>query len=87
MSAYSFVVTKNAAKDIQKLSPILQKRLALKLKFYLNQSDPLASAKHLVGTQNGNFRWRIGDYRVVFDVDTDKIVILRVQHRREVYRD
>ncbi|MEX5248079.1 UNVERIFIED_CONTAM: type II toxin-antitoxin system RelE/ParE family toxin [Kocuria sp. CPCC 205295] len=36
----------------------------------------------------GELRFRIGDYRVVYDVVDDELVvlILRVGHRREVYR-
>jgi len=29
---------------------------------------------------------RIGDYRVIFDVEGDELVVLRVGHRREIYR-
>jgi mRNA interferase RelE/StbE len=34
----------------------------------------------------GAYRFRIGDYRVVFDLEGDEIVILRVGHRRDIYR-
>lgn len=34
----------------------------------------------------GSYRFRIGDYRVVFDLEGDQIVILRVGHRREIYK-
>lgn len=34
----------------------------------------------------GTYRYRIGDYRVIFDMDGKKVVILRIGHRREVYR-
>jgi len=28
----------------------------------------------------------MGDYRVIFDVDDNKIVVLRVGHRRDIYQ-
>jgi mRNA interferase RelE/StbE len=34
----------------------------------------------------GEYRFRIGDYRVIFDIKGSEIVILRVGHRREIYR-
>lgn len=35
-----------------------------------------------------NYRIRIGEYRIVYDIDDDAltVLILRVRHRREVYR-
>lgn len=83
---YEYVITKNAAKDIAKLSPAVKKRIKTKLLFYISQKDPLAQAKTLTNNRYGNYRWRIGDYRVVFDVDNNKLVILQVQHRKEIYR-
>jgi mRNA interferase RelE/StbE len=32
------------------------------------------------------FRLRVGDYRVLFDVEGAKVVVRRVRHRREAYR-
>ena len=29
----------------------------------------------------------VGDYRIIFDVDNDQIVILQVQHRRDIYKN
>lgn len=42
--------------------------------------------KHLSGKSN-RWRLRVGDYRVVMEVTPDTIEVLRVGHRREVYRD
>lgn len=32
------------------------------------------------------YRMRIGDYRVLFEIDEEKIVIYRIKHRKEAYR-
>jgi len=32
------------------------------------------------------YRLRVGDYRVLFEVEDDKIVIYRIKHRKEAYR-
>lgn len=83
---YHYVITKRAAKDIGKLDTVIKQRLKQKLVYYIAQKDPLVNAKTLTNSRYGQYRWRIGDYRVVFDVDAEAIVILQVQHRREVYR-
>ena len=32
------------------------------------------------------YRLRVGDYRVIFEVNGDSLVVLRIRHRREAYR-
>ena len=48
---------------------------------------PLGSRK-LSGEMRGAWRIRVGDYRVIDDVDDDQqtVIILAVLHRREAYR-
>ena len=51
-----------------------------------HEHDPLKYAEPLKQSELRSYRFRIGDYRVVFDLEGDQIVILRVGHRREIYR-
>lgn len=85
---YSVDFKPSAVKDLKKLPINIQKRIAEKLKFYLEQHEPLDYAVPLIGGGKvGDYRFRIGDYRIVFDfVDNQHILILMVEHRREVYR-
>lgn len=83
---YTYVITKHAAKDIAKLTPAIRERVKTKLLYFIAQDDPFAYAKMLANNRYGTYRWRIGDYRVVFDIDDNKIIILQVQHRKDVYR-
>ena len=32
------------------------------------------------------FRLRVGDYRVLFEVEGNRVIVYRIRHRREVYR-
>ena len=32
------------------------------------------------------YRLRVGDYRVLFEAENDKIIIYRIRHRKEIYR-
>lgn len=83
---HTLLYKKPAVKDIQKLSPQVKKRLKIKLEFFTAQKDPLAFAEPLTKPADAQYRFRIGDYRVLFDVEGVNIVILHIQHRREVYR-
>jgi len=81
--SYRLLYTKRAVKDINKLDIVVKKRVGKKLSQYAR--DPMTYARKLVNASIGTYRWRIGDYRVVFDVDREKIVVLRVGHRSEIY--
>ena len=81
---YSLTYTKTATKDIEKLDIVAKKRLKKKLE--LLASNPLHYSKKLIHSDLGTYRYRVGDYRIVFDLEGSQIVILRVGHRREIYR-
>mgnify|MGYP003395175849 CR=1 FL=1 len=84
MILYEF--TSKARKDIKKLSPEIAERIIKKLDYFVSMANPLGYADHLTNYEIGNYRFRIGDYRVIFDIYEDKIVILKIGHRREIYR-
>ena len=44
-----------------------------------------ASVTALKGEPRGRFRVRQGDYRAVFRIDEEDVVVDRIGHRREVY--
>lgn len=82
--AYRLIYTKSAAKDIQKLDTVAKRKIGKKLKDY--SQNPLTYAKKLTDPKIGTYRWRIGNYRIVFDTEGTNLVILRVGHRKEIYR-
>ncbi|MBI2621538.1 MAG: type II toxin-antitoxin system RelE/ParE family toxin [Candidatus Levybacteria bacterium] len=82
--AYKLLYTKTAVKDIQKLDSIAKKRIKKKLEEL--SKDPKGLSKKLINSSIGTYRYRVGNYRIVFDIDKQNIVILRVGHRREIYR-
>lgn len=55
------------------------------MRFYASQDDPLQFAEHLTDYREGEYRFRIGDYRAAFDVDNEKIIILKVGRRDQMY--
>lgn len=50
-------------------------------------SDPRQHGKGLVSNRSGQWRYRIGDYRVITEIQDDKVIVLvlEIGHRREVY--
>lgn len=87
MSKYQIEFRPTAAKDLRKLPSVIRKRIAEKLDYYRNQPDPLSYATKLTGfSKGGDYRFRVGQYRIVFDLEKDKIIVLYVEHRRGVYR-
>lgn len=82
--SHILLYTRTAYKDIQKLDIIVKKKIKKKIEEYA--TDPLCHAKKLINPAAGTYRWRVGNYRIVFDMEKDKIVILRIGHRREIYK-
>jgi len=48
--------------------------------------EPLEYARKLVNPKIGTYRFRIGDYRAIFDIEGEDIVILRIGHRKDIYK-
>jgi len=81
---YRLVYTNRAANDIEKLDIVARRRLKKALEKLA--SSPLDYSTKLIDPKIGEYRFRIGDYRVIFDLIGEEIIILRVGHRREIYR-
>ncbi|MCJ7713612.1 type II toxin-antitoxin system RelE/ParE family toxin [Candidatus Bathyarchaeota archaeon] len=81
---YRLVYTHRASKDIRRLEENAKQRIGKALKRY--GEEPLKYASKLTDPALGTYRFRIGDYRVIFDIEDKEIVVLRVGHRRDIYR-
>ena len=81
---YNLVYTKRAVRDIKKLDNTIKKRVGKTLLKY--KDKPLDFAEALKSSDLGTYRFRMGDYRVIFDIERNDVVVLRVGHRREIYK-
>ena len=77
--------TDSAQEDFKKLDRFTQKRIAKKMRFYAEQKNPIVFAKRLTDSNEGEFRFSIGDYRLSFDVVGAKIFILHIERRDKAY--
>lgn len=84
---YRVVLLPRAERTYSQASAPLARKLARSLK--LLEADPLRhpNVKPLVGPLKGFFRFRIGDYRIVYQVDFQaKVVyVVRIVDRKEAY--
>lgn len=53
-----------------------------------NTENPREKGKALVGNHAGQWRYRVGDYRVICEIIDDELVVMAVTlgHRREIYK-
>ena len=84
---YELLIERHAERDLKRFDPPTFQRLTAAILTLKHHPRPAASQK-LHGTHHNDWRLRVGDYRVVYEIDdAARIVrIFRVQHRREVYR-
>jgi mRNA interferase RelE/StbE len=77
------VLTRRAQKDLQALDPPVRRRILDRLAEL--EDPPLLHAVRLSNPRLGTYRIRVGPWRVIFDIDEDVVVVLRIGHRRELY--
>lgn len=82
--AYNIIITPTAEKDIKKLDGVVKKRLKVSLEKF--SQNPLSHAKRLTSPKIGTYRFRVGNYRIIFDINKNNIILLRIGHRRDIYR-
>lgn len=78
---------RSADKELTKLDPPVVKRILRFLKDRVSQ-DPRSIGEPLTGDLSGFWRYRVGDYRLYAEIrdSTVTVTVVRVGHRREVYR-
>lgn len=81
---YKIFLTQRALKDLESIDKKTRNRIAMKLKKLAQ--EPLEQARKLTNPEIGTYRFRIGDYRVIFDLDNESVVILRIGHRKNIYK-
>lgn len=84
--AYRILFTAEAKKDIECLDAAVRKRLHKKLLQIADLDDIQPLIKRLINDTAGQYRLRVGDYRSIFDLDRKTLYLLRVRHRKDVYR-
>jgi mRNA interferase RelE/StbE len=76
-----------ALKSLGKLPKPNQRRIITKLEWLSGQDLPGSWLKRLVNFELAQYRYRIGDFRVLcdFDANTKKLIVLELGHRKDIY--
>jgi mRNA interferase RelE/StbE len=80
---YDVQLKPGAVKDIKGMPTGIQSRVLARIEAM--STDLRGDVKRLTGF-TGEYRLRVGDYRVLFEIEGKSIVVYRVRHRREAYR-
>ena len=86
---YQVRFTKNALKQLTKLDKAVSSLILGWIRKNLEGCDnPRTHGKALVENKSGQWRYRVGDYRIVAEINDDEILILVVNigHRSNVYK-
>jgi mRNA interferase RelE/StbE len=82
---YSITFKKSVSKDLKKIDKSEADRILTKLATEL--PDKADSLPELKGKYSGLRKYRIGNYRIVFAIIKSTILITRIRHRKEAYRN
>ena len=87
MDSYKVDFKRSAKKALDKLPTPIRNQLAVKI--YSLKDDPRPDGCKKIKGEIDSYRIRVGDYRVVYSIEDGKliVVVVRVGHRRDVYRD
>lgn len=87
---YRVETTSRFDKEFKKLD----KYTMMMIKSWINKNlldceDPRIHGKGLKSNRSGQWRYRIGDYRLICEINDDKLIILALSigHRRDVYKE
>lgn len=77
--------TKDAFEDLRNLDKPIAKRILNKITWFTQHFDNI-TPEPLSGELVGTYKLRIGDWRVIYTIELDIIVIQAVGHRKEIYK-
>ncbi|KHG39735.1 MAG: type II toxin-antitoxin system mRNA interferase toxin, RelE/StbE family [Aphanizomenon flos-aquae KM1D3_PB] len=84
--SYSVSFESESITDLDNLNQFVRLRILNKIQWLsvnFEQITPLS----LTGQWSGFYKLRVGDYRVIYELDIEEqlIIIIRIAHRREIY--
>ena len=82
---YNLEIVRSAQKDIKRLDRPVRVRVIAAIEQLL--ADPYRRGVRQLAS--GIFRYRVGHYRILYNIDKNTVTvrIVRVRHRRDVYRE
>lgn len=87
---YKILFEKNADKQLKKINTTQQKIIVNWIAKNLeNTNDPRILGKSLKGNLRDYWRYRLGNYRIIAEINDDevKILMIEVGHRKDIYKN
>ncbi len=86
MASYRVELARSAEKDLRKIDPARLSGIFQALESLSTNPRP-TGVKKLAGAEH-TYRVRIGSYRIVYDLEDDKLIVfvIRIAHRKEAYK-
>jgi len=81
---YRLRFTPAVKKQVEKLDPPIAARIKRYL-MGLDPANPRSAGRPLAG-DNGFWRYRVGDYRMLASISDAEVLVVDIDHRRHVYR-
>lgn len=84
--AYTVLLSPRA--DRERRGPPDDIRVRIRKALLALETDPRPVGAAKLSGERNRWRVRVGDYRILYEVDdaSQKVLVLRIAHRREVYR-
>ena len=85
---YHVEFTKNALKQLKKMDKSSASLILGWIRKNIEGCDnPRVHGKGLIANRSGQWRYRVGDYRIITEIEDDKVIVLvlNVGHRRDIY--
>jgi mRNA interferase RelE/StbE len=79
---YEIELKPRAISDLKSLDRTMARRIIEKLR---GMQDNLAGDVKRLTNSTPEFRLRVGDYRVLFEIEGNKVLVYRVRHRKDAY--
>jgi mRNA interferase RelE/StbE len=84
--SYKLLIDDKVIKDLKQIDRVWQKKILEVIKNKLLQNPYIG--KPLVGNLSPYYRLRIADYRVIYEVKGDEVllIVIKISHRKDVYK-
>ncbi len=84
MPRFALVISNRFRRDLRRLDAQTHRRVLDALEEL--QENPYQGSQ-LTNVQIGQWRMRVGDYRIRYDIEGTRVLLYRVRHRRDIYRE
>ena len=75
----------DALEDLQSIDVVIARRIVAKAK-WLEENFPAIVPERLTQELKGLYKLRVGDYRIIYSVHGEPIIIQAVGNRRDIYK-